>query len=315
MNQVITTTAADDRLEVQLSKMESKFGAALPSHIPAARFLRVALSAVANPMIKKATTTDIGRKSIMDACLKAASDGLLLDGREAALVQFNTKVKVDGKDEWFAKVQYMPMVAGILKKARNSGEISAIFCQVVYTGDLFEIDFVTDGKPITHKPDITGEGRGKAIGAYAVTRFKDGYWSQPDFMSVAEINKIRARSKSYDPDKPSGPWHTDWDEMGKKTVLKRHSKYLPSSTDKEEHVHQLLRTDNALYDIDGESTPALTETKQTRISAPAKKGAAAALSKIEDDETTDDSWRDDVGHDPETGEVIEGKSTPASDDL
>jgi len=87
-----------------LVKMQPEFAAALPPQIPVEKFIRTTLTAVQmNPDLLQAD-----RRSLLGACMKAAQDGLLLDGREAAPVIFNTK---DGK-----KVQYMPMVGGILKK-------------------------------------------------------------------------------------------------------------------------------------------------------------------------------------------------------
>lgn len=297
MNTVATTKQPEDRIEIALTKMEDKFSQALPAHIPAKRFVRAALSAVSNPLLKKSVSTPAGQRSIYEACLKAASDGLLLDGREAALVEFNTKTK-DG--EWVSKVQYMPMVAGILKKARNSGEISTIICQVVYENDQFEIDYVTEDAPIKHKP-ILGD-RGKAIGVYALARFKDGYWSAPEVMSVAEVNAIRARSKTYAKD-GKGPWATDWGEMARKTVLKRLAKYLPSSTDRDDFQSALQRIEepDELVTIDGGAV-----NEPVRL---VKKGAAALIDTTQDDDEPSD---DAETHDAETGEVLDADDNRGS---
>jgi RecT family len=100
-------------LRNDLEKMETQFRFALPAHIPPARFMRVVMTAVQNnPKLLKCT-----RQSFFNACMKCAQDGLLPDGREAALVPFaeddDGKAKAD-------LAQYMPMVAGIRKKVRNS---------------------------------------------------------------------------------------------------------------------------------------------------------------------------------------------------
>jgi len=273
------TTRSEEPIERTIAAMEDKFAAALPAHIPPQRFVRTTISALANPMLSRVRDTPAGRKSIYDACLKAASDGLLLDGREAALVAYRQK----SGDEWIDVAQYMPMVAGIMKKARNSGEIASLVCQVVYANDLFEIDYVSAEAPITHRPDLAN--RGEMMGVYAVARFKDGSWSQPEYMSVEQVQAIRKRSRAAE----KGPWVTDFAEMARKTVIRRLSKYLPSSTDKD-GFSEVVRRDDDLYAQD--DAPTLQA-----VAAPAKKSAAAVLAAPAVVE---------VAHDADTGEVADG---------
>jgi recombination protein RecT len=51
-------------------------------------------------------------------------------------------------------------------------------------------------------------------------------------MSLDEVNQIKARSSSVKFSK-SGPWFTDFDEMAKKTVFRRCSKWLPLSPEQQ----------------------------------------------------------------------------------
>ena len=195
-----------------LVKMQSEFQAALPPQIPVEKFIRTTLTAVQmNPDLLGAD-----RRSLLGACMKAAQDGLLLDGREAAPVIFNTK---DGK-----KVQYMPMVGGILKKIRNSGELASISAHVAYDKDLFEYE-LGDNENIVHKTFL-GEDRGKPVAVYAVAKTKDGAIYR-EVMSVSDVEKVRAASRAG----KFGPWVDWWDEMAKKTVIRRMAKRLPSSAD------------------------------------------------------------------------------------
>lgn len=204
-----------------LVKMQPEFQAALPPQIPVEKFIRTTLTAVQmNPELLGAD-----RRSLLGACMKAAQDGLLLDGREAAPVIFRTK---EGP-----KVQYMPMVGGILKKIRNSGELASISAHVVYDKDHFEYE-LGDNENIVHKPFL-GEDRGKPIAVYAVAKTKDGAIYR-EVMSVADVDKVRQASRAKD----AGPWVQWWDEMAKKTVIRRMAKRLPSSAD----VDQVLQADN-----------------------------------------------------------------------
>jgi recombination protein RecT len=257
--------------------MRDKFAAALPAHIPADRFVRTAITAVLKSDIDKVCGTPGGRQSVYESLLKAAADGLLVDGREAALVAFGSSAA------------YMPMVAGVMKKARNSGEIAAIFCQGVYENDVFKVSLVTDGCPITHEPNW--KDRGDVVGVYALCRFKDGTWSQPEVMSVDQVNAIKARSRSGN----NGPWKTDWLEMARKTVIRRAAKYWPSSTDKDGvDIADLVRRDDEIPDLSViDVAPAATPTRK-KSGAAAKALAAPAEPEREPDEDHTAEQGDDV---------------------
>src|SRR6185437_11438467 len=127
------------------------------------------------------------RRTLLASCLKCAADGLVPDGREAALVIFNTKTKDGG---WSKVVQYMPMMAGILKRIRNAGEIASVQAHVIYEHDKFVIRRGIN-ETIEHEPLFPGD-RGQPIGAYAVAKFKDG--SDPVF-EVMDINAIRSEER------------------------------------------------------------------------------------------------------------------------
>lgn len=197
------------------------FAPSLPSHIAPERFERVVLTAVnLNPDLLKAD-----RRSLYNACAKSASDGLLPDGRDGALVIFNTK---DG-DGWIKKVQWMPMVAGIIKKARQSGEIASLGARIVYQNEIDQGRFahkVIDGIPkVDHDPILWGD-RGKPVLVYSFVQFKDGMVDF-EFLHADDVAKIRNVSRSKD----KGPWK-DWEEeMWKKSAIRRHAKRLPISSE------------------------------------------------------------------------------------
>lgn len=192
-----------------LQAMAPSFKAALPAHITVEKFTRVAMTAIQNnPDLQNAD-----RNSLFGAIVRLAQDGLLPDGREAAIVLF-------GK-----QAQAMPMIAGVLKKIRQSGEVAKVSAHVVHQADRFVWRLGFD-ETVEHEPPALDQPRGDPIGAYAVAVLKDG--SQLlEVMSRDEIEKVRSVSRA----KGNGPWVQWWGEMARKTVMRRLSKRLPMSTD------------------------------------------------------------------------------------
>lgn len=255
---VSTEVRPADVLRKQLVRMTPEFANALPSHIKPEKFQRVVMTVVQ----QQPDLLNADRATLLAACTKCAADGLIPDGREAALVIFNTKQKIDGAERWVKAVQYMPMLGGILKRARNSGEIAGIIVNVVHQADEFVQRPDDFDHPLEHRPPKLGTDRGKAIGAYALVKLKDGTVMH-EVMDLNEINKVRSVSRSSD----KGPWVQWWDQMARKTVFRRLSKYLPMDAEADE----LMRRDDEIgvptqapATIEGE-----VEEPLSQISAPA----------------------------------------------
>lgn len=253
MNAVTQTTQTRSPAETfrdQWSKQESEVAVALPPHIPVERFMRVVMTAVSgNPDLMNAD-----RRSLFESAMKAAQDGLLPDGRDGALVIFNAKVKEDNKDVWIKKVQWMPMVGGILKKIRNSGELLSLSAYVVYENDEFQYT-LGDEETIVHRPCLDSN-RGDAKLVYAIAKTKDGGIYR-EIMTLKDVEKVRAVSKTG----KFGPWADWWDEMAKKTVIRRLAKRLPMSSD----LDDLIRRDDELYDFSGRRSD--VDAQQNRLQA------------------------------------------------
>lgn len=253
MNAVTQTNQTRSPAETfrdQWSKQESEVAVALPPHIPVERFMRVVMTAVSgNPDLMNAD-----RRSLFESAMKAAQDGLLPDGRDGALVIFNAKVKEDNKDVYIKKVQWMPMVGGILKKIRNSGELLSLSAYVVYENDEFQYT-LGDEETIVHRPCLDSN-RGDAKLVYAIAKTKDGGIYR-EIMTLKDVEKVRAVSKTG----KFGPWADWWDEMAKKTVIRRLAKRLPMSSD----LDDLIRRDDELYDFSGRRSD--VDAQQNRIQA------------------------------------------------
>jgi recombination protein RecT len=272
----------------QLAEKGGEWGKVLPAHIPAERFARVVMTAVQrDPDLLFAD-----RASLFTACLIAAQDGLLPDKREGALVVFNTKVKRDGREEWIKQVQWMPMIGGLLKKIRNSGQLKSIGATVVYEGDRFRHWIDNDGEHIEYE---SGEQQNRQVirRVFAMAKLKDNT-IVVEILTPDDVEKIRRVSKSRD----KGPWVDWWEEMAKKSAIRRLAKRLPLSTD----LDDLIRRDDHLYDFEGASDRA-------RLPAGAPRSLAARMDALA-------LGNDATPHDPDTGEITAGappaESSPAA---
>ncbi|MCK7581139.1 MAG: recombination protein RecT [Chromatiales bacterium] len=191
-----------------MEKNRDSIAAALPKHLTVERLSRVALGELrTNPKLLECAPA-----SLMNAIVKASQLGLEVGSAmgHAYLVPYKTECTLI--------IGYRGMIA----LARRSGEIQSITARVVYARDTFELEYGLEEK-LRHVPS-TDEDPGPVTHVYAVAKLKDG-GIQYEVMTRAEVEAIRKRSRAGG----SGPWVTDWNEMARKTVMRRLFKYLPMS--------------------------------------------------------------------------------------
>lgn len=267
------------QLRGQLEARADEFRMVLPAHITPEKFQRTVITAVQqNP---KLLTCD--RRSFITACMKAAQDALLPDGREAALVPFKTRQNVGGAWQDVLLVQYMPMVYGLRKKILQSGEVKALTANVVYREEvdagLFLYEEGTE-RILRHKPLLDPEFEPRdenIVAAYSIATLADGTMDF-EVMRRADINKVREcsqtgalRDKKGQPREPSGPW-VDWfAEQAKKSVIRRHSKTLPMSGD----ILDVEATDDALYARSATAALGAEAPEPPRLATPPRRIAHA----------------------------------------
>lgn len=281
MNAVTNMTGFDQALAQfngQVSKVAQQIQMVLPSHITVEKFQRVLMAAVkADPELLRAD-----RRSLLNACEKCAIDGLIPDKREAALVVFKRNYK-DGQGAWqqALEVAYMPMVYGLRKKILQSGEITDITCKVVYRAEVEQGAFIYEEgteRMLRHRPllEMSREQTtdDQIVAAYSMATYKDGSKSY-EVMRRFEIDEVRecsqtgaTKDKKGNPRKPSGPW-VDWfGEQAKKTVMRRHSKSLPMSSD-------IVDVEGADLDITARSTARMLDVEpDAPVTLPGRDDAA-----------------------------------------
>lgn len=190
-----------ERLDARVDELRK----ALPSDIDPERFIRtVVTAATINPDLQACSW-----QSVWTACMRACQDGLLPDGRQGAIVPY--------KD----RASWVPMYQGVIERAYRSGQVKWIGADVVREGDQWEYWTDANGVHFRHIPgdDINAP----VLRAYAAATLILGGTSIA-VLPLAELNKIRAVSKTRREDSPWNIWPS---EMQKKTAIKRLAKMLP----------------------------------------------------------------------------------------
>lgn len=203
--------------------VKQQMALALPRHMTADRLARIALTEVRkNPKLG-----DADQASFLGAIMQCAQLGLEPGGAlgHAYLLPFENRRK------GITEVQFIVGYRGMIDLARRSGQIVSLEARAVYEADQFHVQLGLDSN-LTHVPAWDKADRGPLMFVYAVAKLKDG-GVQFDVMSRAEIEKIRNESQGYKTaikyGKTDSPWIGAFDEMAKKTVVRRLFKYLPVS--------------------------------------------------------------------------------------
>lgn len=171
--------------------------------------------------------------SIQNAIINVAAIGITLNpaAKLAYLVPRDGAVCLD--------ISYM----GLMHLAQESGSIVWGQCKLVHKNDMY----VNNGldKAPTHNYQAFGE-RGEIIGGYCTVKTPAGDYITEE-MSIDQIRQVEATSKAK-----NGPWKTFWDEMARKTIVKRASKYWP----------KVERLDKAIHHLNTDAGEGLAEEKE-----------------------------------------------------
>ena len=202
------------KMQDYIKKMQGEIAKALPSVLTPERFTRITLSALSTNS-KLAETTP---QSFLGAMMTAAQLGL---EPNTPLVQ---AYLIPYRNHGVLECQFQLGYKGLIDLAYRSGEVSTIQAHVVYENDEFEYELGLEPK-LRHVP--AKSDRGDPVFFYAVFRTKDGGYG----FDVMSVDDVRAHAKKYSKAYSNGPWQTNFEEMAKKTVLKRVLKYAPLKTD------------------------------------------------------------------------------------
>ena len=214
--QMSAAKAEKKTMQAYIKAMEPAIKKALPSVITPERFTRMVLSALsATPKLAECSP-----QSFLAAMMTAAQLGV--EPNTALGQAYLLPYRNHGQMECQFQLGYK----GLIDLAYRSGEVSVIQAHTVYENDVFEYELGMDPK-LRHVP--AKADRGEAVAYYAMFKTKDGGYGF-EVMSVDDVQRHAQRySKSYG--SGSSPWRSNFDEMAKKTVLKRALKYAPLKSD------------------------------------------------------------------------------------
>lgn len=222
-------------------KMKQQMALAMPKHMTADRMMRIALTEVR----KVPALGQCNIESFMGAIMQCAQLGLEPGSAlgHAYLLPFGNGKAKDGKSNCQLIIGYR----GMIDLARRSGQIISLTARTVHENDTFKYEFGLE-ETMQHIP-ADGD-RGKMTHVYAMAKLKGG-GVQFDVMSRADVDKVRSTSKAG----TNGPWVTHFEEMAKKTVIRRLFKYLPVSIE----IQQAITLDErAEAGIDQDNASVLT---------------------------------------------------------
>lgn len=292
----LTPRAQREReIRILLEKCTSQIAIALPStgNTKPEAIVRAVLTEVR----MSADLVACEPKSIVRCALEAASLGLIPNRivGHFYLVPFNDTQR--GVKVCTSIIGYR----GLIDLARRSGNISTFDVYVVHEKDDFTYRLGDDAKieHVPYQPKAKNEKEadpGHMIAVYAIVRLRDG-GVQRLVMTTREVDMVRAKALS----KNSPAWTGHYEEMAKKTVVRRIAKLLPISV---EALH-LIEKDR----VRDEGTEA------ERQQAPPEDEESIDLSP-EDVTVTDPKTGETVN--PQTGEVTkpaaEGAAAPGQQD-
>jgi recombination protein RecT len=203
-----------------LEAYKGEIARALPKHLNADTMTRIALTSFRlTPKL-----AECAPQSVFACVIQASQLGLrpgLLG--ECFLIPFKKK------NSYIC--QLIVGYQGMIELARRSGQVLSIGAYVVHEKDQYAVKFGTD-PGIEHIPFLHDDPGAPKL-AYAVAELKGG-GKHAEVMSIREINSHRDRSSNYRAAKTGRwdtPWDTDYEEMARKTVIRRICKYLPKSNE------------------------------------------------------------------------------------
>ncbi len=276
-NEVQAQTDNKKGMQGLVLSMKGQIAKALPTVLTPERFTRIVLTALSsNPQLQACSPA-----SFMGAMMNAAQLGLEPNTPlgQAYLIPYRNHGQLE--------CQFQIGYKGLLYLFYRSGG-KDMQAHEVHKSDTFEYELGLEPK-LRHVPALTD--RGPVILYYAVYHTKDG----GSGFAVMSVDDIKAHMNRFSKAAGKGfsPWSTNFDEMAKKTVIKKVLKYAPMTT-------EFIRAMAA-----DESIKSYTEKTQDILDAPNE----TEYTTIDAEPVEDKAAHDEKKVDQKTGEILEGEES------
>lgn len=233
------------RTHLESSGFREQIAKVLPKHLTPDRFVRIALTA----LTRTPKLAECDQYSFFNCLLNLSQFGLEPDGRRAHLIPFENRKRN------CVECQLIIDYKGLAELVMRSGQVTKLHADKVCEGDRFEYDC---GEVKKHQINI-GKPRGKTLAYYAMAIYQG--IQKAELMLVEDVEVIRKRSRAGN----NGPWITDFDEMAKKTVFRRLSKWLPLSSEIRDAVDG---DDDTVIDVQAHPARSLVDSTPFEIPPP-----------------------------------------------
>ena len=211
-----------------------------------------------NSVIEMPSILDCTQESIIQAMLTACDLGLYIGKArgEAYIIPFNNGYK-DKQGNWYKKKEatLIPGYKGLVKQAYASGNVELIESTIVYSKDKWKYGRSMNKKGelvryFDHEPYIPTDERdspGEIQGCYCIIKLSNQEVVF-DYLTRAELNKIRNSSKSK-----NSPAYSGWlSEMFRKGAFKRTQKWAKIEGAR---WQKTIEQSNLEFEFDDSKTP------------------------------------------------------------
>lgn len=269
----------------QSAGMKEEMAKALPKHMSADRMLRIALTEIRkNPKLLECT-----KESFAGALIQTAQLGLEPGnnlGHAYLLPYWNGKTKR-------TECQFMLGYKGMLELIRRTGKINRVRTAAVYEKEIFECEYGTNEK-IRHIQSWAAD-KGEIVLFYCTAHIATTGECLFEIMTKSQVDAVKdeaLKKLRY----VGGPWVDYYEEMAKKTVLRRAFKYLPMSVELAQAITLdeladagVAQNNSALIDMSSMGETGLLKDASV-VTEGIDVASVAALA--------------DVAFDPKTGEIV-----------